>query len=471
MASANKIDWALIEWTNNHDLNLTDFRSRSHEKDMGCFDIETLEVTIHLPDEEFETVKRAIDLLYDIDKRTQFSESEIAQAEEIFLRYFQVHSHEYFHLYQTLFLPVASQLRLARFNKLKYESGLIYHCFDQNKTFKLSRLKELTDVFEVSYGLALKDGFISSYNRALEQSQFYEQMWGKELNGISCHHIFESMAHIASLQLSDEPEENLNQISGDEYWDAFAYYESRLTDPSEKQVRFRYLIFLYICYYSLQVVDQPEDDCNDSITVQTFMYLCELSDFFFHCVERQKGVYESGTSEQLMVLDRWQVSQYLNESNSETISSIYALLETIEIIAKKTEEFRPNRLYRNQTFTRLIKSTEKYNLVNDDFLLAKLVIFPLCFSGIYSWSCEEMDDLKDNDNFTLRQEAQFYKFTKNLRNLFKDRRRKSIPLYCCEEHGYIDDERSFLTCTNDDSCANKIFIMTQRKAYNVFELV
>lgn len=471
MTSNKNIDHSLIEWANKHDISLTDFKARSHNKDLGCFDIETLEVNIPLDKQSLSRVQGAIDILYDKEKKKRFSETEISEAQDIFLKYFQVHSHEYFHLYQTLFLPVAAQLRIVRFNKLKHEAGLIFQCFDQKITFKLSQLNELTDVMDDKYGLRLNDKFIESYNTSLEHYKFYETMWEKELGGISCQHIFEGMAHIASLQLSDAPDIDLSRLKGEEYWKAYDYYESCLSMPDNKQIRFRYLIFLYLCYFSCQVPDHIEDDCSDSIPVQTFRFLCGLSNFFFQCVEKQKSVYVGATQEQLIAVDKWNISEYVIESSSETIASIFALLETIDIISKKTENFRSSRTYSNDSYSDLIGSTKPYGLENDHFLLAKLTIFPLCFSGIYSWSCEAMDMIKGKDGFTLRQEAKFYQFVKNLRNLFKERRRKSIPLYCCAEHGDIYDERLFLTCENQDSCASKIQMMSYREAHNIFQMI
>jgi len=464
----NGINWELVNWTNNHENSLSDFSSQSHEKDFGSFNIEDLQVDINYSEQKMIKVKSAIDVLYDKKQRKNYTPVEIKSAESVFFNYFQIHSHEYFHLYQTLFLPVPALLRQVRFNKLRYDSYVFFLALEQGKTFKLKEFEELTDVLKNDY-LTLSSDFKIDYQKSLANYKFYESKWLHEVNGISYHHIFEGMAHIASMQLSDNPEVDKLGVEENEYYKAFNYFVSSIDSSFNVDIRIKYLLFLYFCYFSSHIIEDFNDDKSKSKPVEMFIYLCSTVNFFINGIEKYKKVYSKPDKVTLLLSDKWGIKDLLKNSNAKTISSIYAFYEIIDTIEERADRFITPRKYKTKYDNELLEKAKLFDLkIKDKYQLAKLVIFPIKFSNIYSFYTSFRDEISKNQSFTYQQEAEFYSFVRSIKNIFRARRKQAAPLWCCDEHGFIFDELAFLRCENPESAAEKIRVMSKRETYEVF---
>jgi len=380
----------------------------------------------------------------------------------------QARNHEFFHLLQFLFLPVPYFYGQVRRQHLELEAIYLLKVLDQNLSLPLSKYAQMSDVLN-NRRLILNQDFFDRYKRSLKIYSFYNDVWDFKLEGISLRYITESMAHIGSMQLSDQPEVDTLKLTGEEYDLAYQYFLKYLSCPNDIDIRFRYLLFIYICYFSLLVVEDYQDEKDiDSIGVKTFIHLCSQAQYFVEVIERHKAMFNSYSRTTLVEYDKWEIAEFLTEVSDQKISSVYAFFETVDFI-----EQRANLIRVPQKFSNTSKNKDWEDIINQNqlvsdnhFLMAKMVLFPSEFYKLHEMYENFMNIVSKDRHFTYEDESQFYFFIQQIKNLF----RQGMPMHCCDEHGYIQDEYLFLSCDDEDSSANRIARMAKKDAYDVFQI-
>jgi len=436
-------DFEIIDWINQFEHKNSDYFARDAQRIFGRFSIETLDFDIE-DVSEFE--------LEGLDK----------------LGYIQAWNHELFHIFQCLFLPLPYFYHRIRFEHLKLETIILLKAFDAKIEFKLNRYNQITNILKYD-DVFLDQEFYQSYKPSLQLMKFYIKKWNRTDNSISIYYIFESMAHVASMQILDDPSIDHLGLDGDEYNLPYQYFLRCLNKPEDIDIRFRYLLFLYICYFSLVVVDEFEPDSDSpSLGVRTFEFLCSQANHFFLASEEYKIIFDQYNRSTLIDYDKWMISGLMSDISDKKVASVYAFFETITEIERRANLYRPIHEFSDSSDSSFWKKLfDDHEIKTDDhFYLAKMMIFPSEFYHVHSIHEKFKDSISGDRHFSNRDEGEFYFCIQQIKNLL----RQGILMHCCEDHGYIQDENVFLTCKHEDSSASRIRRLTNKDAYEVFKV-
>lgn len=409
----------------------------------GEFFLEGLDITLNLSEEQL---------------------TEVEKFEDARLQYMQAYHHEYAHLYQVLALPAFQLLWASRHNYIRMQAFIMLKYFELGKSFDLETNTMLLDALKVP-NLPIADDDTMKFKPIIRSYKFHIENWKNKNQQISFFEIIEGMAHIMSLQLSDTPDTDILKIEQYlEYSSAYVYFERQI-ETAQFETRWKYLLFLYICYFACQHINNEAQTTKD-VAVKMFKFLCSRAQKYLNALKKLHHRYTDYDQQQLKELNRWPILEHdFEKVGDQKRASIYALFELIEMIEDeaKTKGLNQN-LYTEALDDFYVASNNLKVDFKDIFTLARMVIFPENFYWVPELHNIVMDSSSGDNEFTYRDEAQFYHFIYRCNRLFID----SEDVLCCEEHGCIDKRRKILKCSNEGSLAFTLKKMTQRPAYDLF---
>lgn len=435
----------------------------------GEFFLEGLDIHILISDSEMDDVLAAQEMLIDIrsnNNALNYSEEEIKSAENIYTSFMQAHNHELAHLYQVLALPAFQLVWATRFNFLKLEAAVMLRFFEQEGVFLGEKHSKLLEVLNDNHPL-LEEEFAQQFNDFEISYKLYITNYNKEFKGISLFYIIEAMAHVMSLQLSDNPANDILGIGvATEYSIAYDLFNSHV-EGMEINIRWKYLLFIYISYFSCQHFD-PEENGSGIPSVHIFIFLCSRAGEYAKALLSLYKTYEDYSIDELRMLNKWSITKSEIEfANHKQLAGLYSFFELIEMI--ENEAF-PNGIQKKKLTTGSLSdffTSSKNKGINweDKYILARMLIFPANFI----WIREVYDDVMGikgvDKEFTYAQEAEFYRFIMSCKHLLQP----SHDVLCCQEHGMRDQRKKVLRCKNEGGLAFYLEALTGKLAYNLFQ--
>lgn len=434
----------------------------------GEFFLEGLDIRIDISDSELDDVQAAQKMLIAIKRKKlklDYSLTEIEDARRILAAFMQAHNHELAHLYQVLALPAFQMVWSTQYNLLRFEAAVMLRHFEQGGHFHGETHRKILQVLKDGHPELVSE-FAQQFNNFRNPYEMHISDFRKTYEGISLFYIIESMAHIISLQLSDTPEDDiLNLAVAKEYSIAFEHFDSQLSDINV-ELRWKYLVFLYICYFSCHhfniAVEHPVNT-----TVSSFFSLCSKAGFFMEMLAEAHQRYEAHPLEELREMNRWPLSnEELVIANQKKLASIYALFELIDAMEGHAfpDEVPKKTLTVEALSDFFAASDAKGYDWSDKYTLARMLIFPANFFWVRDIYDDAMEKVGTGKEFTYAQEAEFYRFIMNCKNLLQP----SYDVLCCEQHGLVNQRKNVLRCRNDDGLASHLKQLTSKAAYDLF---
>lgn len=438
------------------------------DKVIGEFFLEGMVTRLHYSDEQLDAIEAAQNILlsHNSDENI-FSSNEINNAKDVYYNFLQAHNHELFHFYQVLSLPAFQVVRAIRRHYLEIETVVMLKHLEAGKSYKLGEHLNLLDIiktgeFDLDCELAEK---INDINK---KYYFYVYGWQKEIEGVSLFNIIEGMAHIMSLQLSDTPKiDKLYVEDSPEYLSAFNVFLKYLK-IKDLDVRYQYLLFIYICYFSCQIVNRVED--KDSLgSIRAFHFLCSRAGEYVNTWKKLVFRYEKYPKSQLLELLNFGINR--SDVENEEASKIRLTLSFFELITMiKSDVDKLNFSAYNPEFEAIekIKASIKLDNVipNNIYEIALMAIFPAKFVNIRFGYDRLEEKTFDGQSYNFTNEANFYRFIDNCKKLLSC----CSPVPCCEEHGEHEDLRQILKCKNEGGLAFFLEQLLNRPATELFKV-
>lgn len=455
----------------NRVLNYQDYNNSLYvktDKILGEFFLEGMETRLHYSDQMLDKIEKAEDILFTHQTENQaYPEHIIKEAKYIYFSFLQAHNHELFHFYQVLSLPAFQVMMSVRKRYIEIETVVMMKHFEAGKSFRLGEHVRILDIVETRE-FELDKELAKQINEINEKYDFYVGGWQEEIDGISLFYIIESMAHIMSLQLSETPQ--LDRLSIEESLEYLSAYKVFLKylDMPEFDIRFKYLLFIYICYFSCQVINRPED--ADSLApVRIFHSLCSRLRYYVEAWKKLFNRYERYSKEELFELLDFGITKPDIENQSESkIGSILAFFELIPLIKDEADKMSQSDFSPKFDFIDKIKKLVRQDNVipSNIYEIAHMAIFPAKFVNIrYAYDRLE-NNVFDGQEFKFSNETNFYRFIVNCKKLLSCC--CSVP--CCEEHGEHENIREILSCKNDGGFAFYSEQLLKRPAIKLFEM-
>lgn len=456
MISESLLDWAIQQ---DRKDGLYAFADQVY----GSYSSDLVEININVDEEVICDVEEYLSL--EPKERSSLSAARLAKLEKSFRIYFQVHNHELFHFYQFLSLPLFSVFCVVRKRYLEYQTALMLQCFEAGGEYRLSEHFSPLAVLKSSPEL-FPESWLSNSDAVLGAYKLQTELWNSESEGLSPFQLVEGMAHVASLQLSDDPDIDVLELEQvNDYVVAYKLF-SASANFGGIETRWKYLLFLYYGHFSLQtpmgaVVEDP------LIAIKVFNWLCDRTELYLTLLSTLKKRYEKYSHDRLVTLNRWnQLSDLLQHASTQQLASIYAFFELIEAINDDIQKQNPHpgqEVIEMQPFTGLASDHNIH--VEDLFQLGLLVIFPERFYSVRE-TYDAIDSLQpDGQSFSYEKERGFYKFIRDCKNILNP---ASPSIECCEEHGKTSDVRRLLNCDNEDSVAFRLSALTGKAATDLF---
>lgn len=431
----------------------------------GEFFLEGLDIRLILSDEDLDKVEIAQDILLGRKSNTVMQhDDEFLDAKKTYSKFIQAHNHELAHLYQVLALPAFQIVWEMRYHLLRLEALVMLQYLENGGVFSVDEHPKVLKVLEEDKSLAV---FVKQFNNFKIPYNVYILDYHKKINGVSFFYLIESMAHAISLQLSDEPESDILQIgASDEYTLAFDYFRKSFKG-GELQIRWQYLIFIYVCYFSCRYFDLNSQQ-SISTVVDVFFRLCLKTETYMEALMDSYNEYRNLSKDQLEALNSEKLSRReLDIATDNQIVSLLAffdLIDTIERDTKVSEDFA-NSIENSILSDFFLSSQEKGIDWSDKYLLARILIFPENFVWLRDVYDEVMGIKGTGKEFTYQEEADFYRFIMNCKQLLQLRN----PIPCCEEHGVTDKYKKILRCKNEDGLAFHLESLIKRPAFDLFK--
>ena len=438
----------------------------------GEFFLEGLDIQINISDKEMDDVATAQKMLLSIrenDKSTHYSSEEIKYSEHIYSSFMQAHNHELTHLYQVLALPAFQLVWSTRFNLLRLEASVMLRHFELDGYFSGEKYNKILEVLEDGNS-TLKKEFTQQFNDFKESYELHIYNYKKEYRGISLFFIIESMAHIMSLQLSDKPNIDMLGIGEDrDYAVAYNHFDSCVNDIN-LEIRWKYLLFIYICYFSCQHFE-PEKGGSGFPSVHIFLFLCSRSKHYLKALKNLHKTYSPFSIKELKELKElkeFNISDTeIQNATHNQLAGLYSFFQLIEFIE---DESFPKGIPKKNLTTRSLSdffvcSQSKGINWQDKYILAKILIFPANFVWIREIYDEVMGRKGADKEYTYAEEAIFYRFIMNCKNLLQPWNN----VLCCEEDGIKADRRKILWCKNEGGLAFYLQELTGKPAHKLFK--
>jgi len=434
----------------------------------GEFFLEGLDIRISISDTEMDEVLAAQEMLTAIKKgeeKANYSLEEIEQAKLIHATFMQAHNHELAHLYQVLALPAFQMVWATRYNLLRFEAAVMLKHFEQGGCFKGETHRKILQVLDDDEPALIKE-FAHQFNEFANPYKMYITGYWEQYEGISLFYIIEAMAHIISLQLSDTPEEDILKLAvSEENSTAFMHFDSYLHEV-EVDLRWKYLVFLYICYFSCHHFNvSAEHSINTAVS--SFLNLCSNARFYIETLAKLYQRYEGCSLAELKELNQLPLTdEELGFANQKQLAGIYAFFELIDILEENAfpDDVPEKSLTVNALADFFTASDAKDIDWSDKYTLARMLIFPANFVWTRDIYDEVMGLVGHDKEFTYAQEAIFYRFIMDCKHLL----RPSHYVYCCEEDGARDERKKILRCKNEGGLAFYLNALTNKPAYELF---
>lgn len=435
----------------------------------GEFFLEGLDIRISISDSELDEVLAAQEMLTAIktgEEQADYSLEEIEKAKLIHATFMQAHNHELAHLYQVLALPAFQMVWATRYNLLRFEAAVMLKHFEQGGYFQGETHRKILQVLDGDKP-ALVNEFAHQFNEFANPYKMYITGYREQYEGISLFYIIEAMAHIISLQLSDAPEEDILKLAvSEEYSAAFIRFDGYLHGV-EVDLRWKYLVFLYICYFSCHHFNT---DVKHPINtaVSSFLSLCSKAKFYIETLAKLYKRYEGYSLLELKELNQWPLTdEELGFANQKQLAGIYALFELIDILEEQAfpSEVHQKSLTVNSLADFFTASDTKGIDWSDKYTLARMLIFPANFVWTRDIYDEVMGLVGTDKEFTYAQEAVFYRFIMDCKHLLQP----SHQVSCCQEHGMRDQRKKILRCKNEGGLAFYLNALTNKPAYELFK--
>lgn len=455
----NEIDESLLNW-----ILSIDESEQIFARAYGSFSVPRMDFNVFITEEENKKFDAAMQL---ISKKDDPGVSEDTKKD--FYRYIQAHNHELFHYYQAYALPAFSiYQKLSKVN-IEFEASIMLRYFEQGNSYILGKDKKVFDAL-CQTNFHLSDEDIRNFNNFMKKYQYYQKQWKSEYRQLSLFYIIEGMAHIMSIQHTEESKNYLPETEDNiEYNIAYNIFCAHITDHYKYiDIRVKHLLFLYICYFSCQIYSLPEDE-NQLKTPKIFYSLCSNLNSYFENFHTLLDKYALLSEDELRRINQFKIKEEISYANKNQMVQIYAFFDLIRIIKKDTEiYYNQNNALNLKVSDEIIKIFRSLNIdITDCFELAKLAIFPIKMGDLWD-IYEKIKKIKiDDRNFNLNDEVGFYELIENCKKILND---KVSMLPCCDEHGIVNNKAKILYCENEGGTAYFLKALTQRDAYDLFRI-
>lgn len=423
----------------------------------GTFSPETLEIRILISDIEIDHVIAAQKLLLEQQAGNVDSEEDLENARRTTSKFMQTHNHELAHFYQVLALPTFQLIWSSRFNWFKLETVALLKAFDENRRIDLNEHRSVKSL--------LTDRDRTASTDLYKAFELYQYVYRHQTKGISVEALIEGMAHCISLQLSETPDEDSLSIENNPiYTVAFAHLTTSLAGIVI-ETRWKLLLFAYYCYFSLH--SKPRDKQSAGNPVQVFLNFCARAPQHAKALKDYHAIFAKMDPDDLSTkLAQWFIEGELSQATHLQKASVYSFFKLISSLKSEAETWGIEVIdIEIEDLTRHKALCEERGLHwSNEFLLARMLIIPSNFV----WVREVYDDIQDRHagdvSFNFSEQARFYEFIKNCRQVFiKD------SIECCERHGVVEDLRKAFTCKEPGGFAYTFEKLTGRQLREVFE--
>lgn len=452
----SEIDKELLEW-----VISCDDQSEVYAKRYGVFSLSRMDVEIFLSEEEISKYRIAEQYL--LDNKGLLAPEYITQD---YYSYIQAHNHEFFHYYQALTVP-AFQIyqRLAR-GKVEYEAATMLAFLEEGNNYILG---ENNSIFEALKhpSFHFSASVAENFNELHGKYKFYRECWSLQYEGVSLLQIVEGMAHIFSMQVTDEAKNYLPDLEGnEEYYAAFNVFNSYIDDDfGNLNIRFKYLIFIYICYFSCQTFDSLEDKILAKPS-RLFHSLCSRLNYYLTTYNKLLDRYARYSEDELRQLNQFKIDdECLELANKEQLANIYAFFELIPCLqadAEKHYEHATSSLKLSRELTEIFESLDVD--LGNIFQLAIFSIFPFKWADLFEAYTKVQQSSFDGNEFETSDEIAFYEFVENCKKILNE---SVDEIHCCEEHG-TTDKIDALKCLNEGGLGYYLERMTERSPSELF---
>jgi len=307
-----------------------------------------------------------------------------------------------------------------------------------------------------------------NFNELHGKYKFYRDCWYLQYEGVSLLHIVEGMAHIFSMQVTDEAKNYLPDLEGnEEYYIAFDVFNSYIGGEFKNlNIRVKYLLFLYVCYFSCQTFDSLGDEVLAKPS-RLFHFLCSRLNYYLEAYYKFLDRYARYSEDELKQLNRFEIDdESLEFANKEQLANIYAFFELIPCLQADSEKH-----YEHATSSLKLSEEIKGIFATLDvdlgsiFQLAIFSIFPFKWADLFDAYNKVQQSSFDGNEFETSDEIAFYEFVENCKNILNE---SVSDIFCCEEHG-VADKRDALMCPNEGGLGYYLERMTGRSPSELFK--
>jgi hypothetical protein len=437
------------------------------ETNYGEFFIEGLLATFSMPETDFAEAVKSLNILHNANVlKKSYDKAVLDDAQKKFNYFLQVHNHELFHFYQVLSLPALAHYMSIRKSFIQFEAVIMLKHIENGGHFNLLSHRDFQDaVVNNEYKNADELQNLNNINRLY---LYYTDDYIHRENGISIRDILESMAHVMSLlQFSQEYREDYLEIGeADVYRMPFDYFISKIS-ANKIDKYWEYLIFVYICFFSLQAVSDAKQE-NQYLPLNNFFVMCESADFFVNELIKFKEYFDESDITSLREKNHYKLdADILSFISDKQLSSLYAFFCCVDVMNQfhqKMSGSGTSKGYQYDEITYVKEIAKKFGLGESIYELGLMAVYPYKFFQIRLTYDKYGKSRKKKVKYTCNDESRFYFLISSCNSLLS----RNKPTWCCNEHGYVNDKVAVLFCKKDDGTAEFIRKLTRRKPDEVF---
>ncbi|WP_143821151.1 hypothetical protein [Motiliproteus sp. MSK22-1] len=462
IAMKNKLQWTGIERILEEDDHLYIKNETIH----GSFDIALMEIKIYVSNEELEKIEKGLDLWSSSTNKNNFSLEE-KELLDYSWRYMQTYNHELCHFYQVLSFPTARMRHILKKRSLQFESATMLRYFEQGGSYIIGVDKRALMAINKD-NFSIPNNELENLKQLEQQCISHEKEWYSEFRGISLFQIVESMAHILSIQLSEEQCNYVPELENEPLYNTPYNLFLKNIDQEGLNDRWKFLLFIYICFFSCQTLNHSNDG-DHVLPSKIFHTLISRADLYLNALTTLIKRYERYSRDELIQLIRFGITKEdLAEATTGQIASIYGFFELIPCIQQDSEKLCIEEKNVNDQFIDSICSFFNDNGfdISDYNLLAHLAIFPYKYGNFSDVYKKLIDSNKQDTRFTIGNEIYFYRFTRNCNSLLN---RRFPAIECCEKHGSVVGHEKILSCTSEEGLASILEKLTGKTAAELFK--